>query len=97
MKKEQIPMVLYFYLHSRIRELALKEVNSDGIMSINETRWRMASWKIPNPLKPIVIKIWEDLGIIKKIDKRNIQFLQTDFDMENLGKIYSELGIFTEE
>lgn len=90
-------MVLYFYLHQKVGEPSFKEKSRDGIMSITEIKWRMFQWKIPECLKPLIIKIWEDMGIVKKVDRRNIKFLKTDFDIENMGKICSELGIIPED
>lgn len=92
--EKEISMVLYFYLHSKVGESVLNEKKGDGIMPIKEVEWRMFQWKIPSCLKPIIIKIWEDLGIIKKIDKRNIKFIKTDFNIEDIGRLYDKLGIF---
>jgi hypothetical protein len=94
MNKEEIPMVLYFYLQSKVGEPAFED-NGDGTMSLAEARHRMFQWKIPKNLKPAIIKIWEDIGIITRIDRRNIQFKKTDFDIDDLREINKELGIDT--
>jgi hypothetical protein len=96
MKKEEIPYVLYFYLHAKVGEHSFEE-NGDGIMTIREAMYRMFQWKIPNSLKPAIIKIWENLGIVKKLDRRNIQFIKTDFDINDLRYVNDGLGIFPEE
>jgi len=63
-------------------------------MSIHEVEWRMAQWRIPNKLKPLIIKVWEDMGIVKKIDRRTIEFIRTNFNVEDMGEIYTELNLF---
>lgn len=54
----------------------------------------MAQWRIPNKLKPLIIKVWEDMGIVKKIDRRTIEFIRTNFNVEDMGEIYTELNLF---
>jgi hypothetical protein len=92
MKKEEIPYVLYFYLHSKVGAHSFEE-NGDGIMTIREAMYRLFQWKIPNNLKPAIIKVWENLGIVKKLDRRNIQFLKTDFNINDLRYVNQNLGI----
>jgi len=92
MKKEEIPMVLYFYLQWKVGEPSWED-GGDGTMSKAEAMHRMFQWKIPNNLKPSIIKIWEDMGIVVKLDKRNIQFKKTDFDINDLRYINEVLGI----
>lgn len=83
-------MVLYIYLQSKIGEPSFLDGN---VMPVSEVCWRMAQWKIPNNLKPIIIKIWEDMKLIEKIDKRNIRFKKTNFDIMDLREINKELEI----
>ena len=87
---------LYLYLHSQISKVSFED-RGDGTMPLKEIFWRMFQWKIPSVLKPAILKIWEGMGIVKKIDKRNYQFIKTDFDINNIGKLYEELGIIPKE
>jgi hypothetical protein len=87
---------LYLYLQSKISEVAFAD-RGDGTMAKTEIFWRMFQWKIPSVLKPAILKIWEDIGIIKKIDRRTYQFKKTDFDINNIGKLYEKLGIIPTE
>jgi hypothetical protein len=54
----------------------------------------MFQWKIPKCLKPVIIKIWEQMGIIKKIDRFTLEFQKTKFNIENMGEIYEQLNLF---
>jgi len=83
--------IFYLYLHSKIGEPVM---NKDRRMSISEVEFRMFQWKIPKCLKPVIIKIWEQMGIIKKIDRFTLEFQKTKFNIENMGEIYEQLNLF---
>ena len=87
---------LYLYLHSQISKVAFED-RGNGIMPLEEISWRFFQWKIPAVLKPAIVKIWECMGIIKKIDRRTYQFKKTNFDINNIGKLYEDLGIIPKE
>jgi predicted transcriptional regulator len=85
----EIDSVFYLYLASK-----LKNNSEDGEMSITDLKWNMFQWKIPEVIKPIIIKEMEKLGLIEQIDKRTIKFLRNDFDIKNIGKYAERAGVF---
>jgi hypothetical protein len=89
--------IFYLYLHSQVGNLAFEKGCKDGTLSIAETYSRMFQWRIPNNMKPIILKIWLNLGIVKRLDRRTIQFIKTGFNKNNLGDVYDKLGLFPEE
>jgi len=89
--------IFYLYLHSEVSKHAFESGSKDGTMPIAEAYYRMFQWKIPNNLKPIILKIWLNLGIVEKLDRRTVQFKKTDFNKNDLGSIYDKLGLFPEE
>ena len=88
--------IFYLYLQSKVSEPAF-EKRGDGTMSVAEATYRLFQWKIPNVLKPVVIKIWENMGIVERIDRRTLKFKKVDFDISNIGSIYDKLGLFPNE
>jgi hypothetical protein len=93
MKKEDIPYVLYFYIQEWVSKPSF-EKGKDGIMKEEEVRSRMFEWRIPNNLKPVIIKVWERIGIAKRINRKEIKFTKTDFNINDLRYINEELGIY---
>ena len=83
--------IFYLYLHSKIGEPV---INKDKLMSISEVEFRMAQWRIPERLRIVIIKIWERMGIVTKVDNRTIEFNKTNFDIEDMREIYQSLNLF---
>jgi len=88
-KKEGIPCILYLYIHSKLRTLT----NTD---TIEEKRFRsfLFQWKIPESLRPIVIKEMELLGLITRQNRFTIKFNTSKFNQENLKPYYKNLGLW---
>lgn len=92
MNKKDIPYVLYFYIQEWVSRPAFEKGN--GIMSEKDVRSRMFQYRIPENLRPAIIKIWEQLGIAKRINKLEIQFTKTDFNINDLRYVNEVLGIY---
>src|SRR3990167_1537647 len=89
--KEDIPCVLYLNIHSKLRKLALEKYKSPR-MPISEMEWRMFAWKVPSTLRYIVLREMIMLNLIKKISQYEIELLESDFDENDLRKIYKKIG-----
>lgn len=51
-------------------------------------------YRIPNCLKPLILKEMEKLNLIRKVNGRMIEFLSSEFNIEGIGKYYMELEIY---
>lgn len=87
----EIPCVLYLNIHSKLREIAIKNYNKP-ILPITEAEWRMFMWKVPSTLRNIVIKEMIILNLVKKISQYEIEFLESNFDDTDLREIYKKMG-----
>lgn len=96
MTKEDVVNTLYYYLQYEVSKPSF-ENNGVGIMPIETAEWRMFQWKIKKELKPAIIKIWEKLGLVKKLDRRTLQFIKTDFNINDLRLINTELKVIPDK
>ena len=87
-KKEDIPKVFYFYLHSKLMENAKEDK-----MEMGELRWRLFQWKIPKELRTLIIAELIHLKLIDKLSQHEVRFNKSIFDINNLQRYYIELGI----
>ena len=89
MNKKEIPCIFYIYLHSKIVE------NLEGeIISIKEVKMYLSEWRLPNKIKPLILKELEILGLIKEVDRRHIKLNKSKFDIEDCNKYYRKLKLF---
>lgn len=89
MNKKEIPCIFYIYLHSKIFEnLGLEVVN------IREVKMYMSKWRIPNKIKPLMLRELEILGLIKIVDRANIKLNKPIFKIEDCSKYFVKLKIF---
>jgi hypothetical protein len=93
MRKEDITYVLYFYIQEWVSRPAF-EKGKNGIMTEKEVRGRMFEWRIPENLKPAIIKVWEQIGIAKRINRKEIKFTKTDFNINDIRYVNEVLGIY---
>jgi len=91
-KREEIPCLLYLYIHSRIDDWAKRED-----LPIKELLMFMHEWRIPKKLRPLILKEFEMLGLVKRIDNRTLKIEQPLFDMKKVNDYYESLGLFTTE
>ena len=83
--------IFYLYLHSKLKK---REINLAEEMSIYELFSRMFQWRIPNCLKPLIVKEMELLGLVRKIDNKTIELLPSKFDINDVRCYYKQLGIY---
>ena len=86
-----IPNVYYFYLHSMLK---IREINIAEEMTVSDFCSRMFQWRIPDCLKPLIIKEMEILGLIRKIDNKKLELLPSKFDINDVRCYYKQLGIY---
>ena len=86
--------IIYLYIHTKIGEPIWNGHLGDCTMSICEVKKKMYLWRIPDELRPIIIKVWEQMGIVEKVNKKKIKFIKTEFDLSKVNKMYENFGIF---
>lgn len=77
----------YIYIHSK-----LKERSSNNLVRLSEAKEYIGEWKIPKPLRIVIIKELEQLDLIK-IEKEFISIRPSKINIENISGIYSNIGI----
>lgn len=88
---EKIPCSFYYYLHFVLMSMLLYK--NTRVISIKELEAGMFQWRIPKALRPVVIKELEILGLIKKINRNEIEIMDSEYNPEDLRKFYECVGI----
>lgn len=88
-KRGELQHIFYLYLHSK-----LVEASTDGYLTTHEANWRLFQWKIPDCIKPLVLKELEILGLIKLENKNLIKIGESKFNIEYLYPYCKKLGIY---
>jgi len=83
----EIPCVYYLYLHSKIFEKFKIAVSYKDIKKF------LFEWRIPQKLRPLIIKELEILKLIKK-KKNTYELKKPQIYEENVNKYYEMLGMF---
>ena len=82
---------IYYYLHSKVARFV---VDDGKLMSNHEVEWRLSQgWGIPKKLCPAIIDVWEQLTLIRKIDRFTIEFNKPQFDEDDLRELCILRGI----
>ncbi len=89
-QKEVIPCVLYFYIHNKLKEKFSKGV----VVTTKEAMSYLFEWRIPENIRPIIIKELEILGLIERVGRRSIKINSSSFELDDLREFYKELGIY---
>jgi len=87
--KRGIPCVLYLYIHS-----VLKNHSDCNKMSEKEFRSFLFQWKIPESIRPLVIREMEILGLIERKNRFLIKFNKPQFNKEDITEFYEELEMW---
>jgi hypothetical protein len=90
-KKEvkEIPYVYYLYLHSKIWDMSKGQIISE-----KDLKKYLYQWKIPEKLRPLIIK---ELILMKLISQEKQYFLRIErpeFKEEEINRYYELLGFF---
>ena len=80
----------YFYIHSE-----LKKKYNGNYVSIKEAKSFLFEWRIPKPLRPIILKELEKLGLIEREDRYTIKLKESKIDIENISQLYSLAGLLS--
>ena len=62
-------------------------------ISIKQAKVFLYEWRILKSIRPIIIKELELLGLVERVNKKNILLNESDFDEEDLFKYYSRTGV----
>jgi|26BtaG_2_1085354.scaffolds.fasta_scaffold00103_21 hypothetical protein len=88
-QKEGCQNIFYFYVHSKLKEHSLA-----GAISVRKTYSLLARcFRIPKPLRIVIIKELESLGLIEKSDKKLLRILNNGLDFSNTNLIYRKVGL----
>ena len=83
----KVPYIFYIYIHYRLHEkFGEKEV------SIKDAIRFLFEWRIIKPIRPIIIKELEMMGLVERINKRTIKINRSYFEPENIGEYYRNVG-----
>lgn len=89
MEEKEIPKVLYLYIHFKIWDYFKKEK-----VSLKDFTSFLFEWRIPKVIRPIIVKEFEVLGLIKKDGRYELKITRPEFNMENYPKYFEELKIY---
>ena len=80
----------YFYIHSE-----LKKKYNGNYVSIKEAKSFLFEWRIPKPIRPIILKELEKLNLIEKEDRYTIKINESKIDMDNISQLYTLVGLLS--
>jgi hypothetical protein len=89
MKEVKIPYFYYLYLHSKIWEMAKGQVIQE-----KELKKYLYQWKIPEKLRPLIIKELIILGLIEQDKRFYLKINRPEFKEENMNDYYQMMGVF---
>ena len=85
----KIPCLFYYYLHSKIWEMA-----SGSLISERDLKKYLFQWRIPEKMKILIIKELILLGLLEKEQRYILKINRPKFDEKDLNKYYELFGIF---
>ena len=86
---KDIPKVFYYYIHSKIWERSRGNSIQKKIL-----KGYLAEWRIPNNLRPLIIKELILLGLVINGKRHYVDIARPEFDEEKINELYMELKIF---
>lgn len=88
--KEVIPCIFYYYLHCKLKEKFKEETE----LSTKEAMKFLFEWRIPEKIRPVMIKELEMLNLIERVNKKIIRLKHSDFTLEDVREFYKTVGIY---
>ncbi len=83
-----MPCTFYYYLHNILYEkYGEREVNITTIKDF------LFQWRIPTPMRPVIIKELEIFGLVERVNRRLIKIKKSYFDKDDISKLYSAVGL----
>jgi len=89
-QKGEVQYVFYNYIHYMLVE----KYREDKIISTKDAMKFLFEWRIPEKIRPIIIKELEKLKLTERINKKTIKLNPSSFDTEDLRKFYEGVGIY---
>jgi len=86
---KDLPCAFYYYIHCR-----LYEKHGSKEISMKKARDFLFEWRILKPLRPIIIKELEALGLVKRINKKRLIILKPDMKVEEISKYYGDFALY---
>ncbi len=77
--KEEIPKVLYLYIHLKLYQ----RTNGSHIISIKDATLFLGKWHIPKRLRYLILRELMIMGNIEKVDYSNIEIKKPETNIEN--------------
>ena len=87
-RKNEFKGYWYLYIHSKLRE---RTVYNE--LPITEAKSFLFEWRVPKQLRIVVLKEMEELGLIEILNRNTIKINKSNFDFDNINKIYEEIGL----
>ena len=85
----KIPCLYYLYLHSKIWEMS-----QTHLIQEKELRKYLFQWKIPDKMRPLIIKELILLGLLENDKQYVLKIKRPVFSEEGLNEYYERLGLF---
>jgi len=96
MERDEIPRLLYLYIHSKL----YKQTNGSHIMKLKDATTFLSNWKIPKRIRPLVMKELEIIGLTEKIDRITLEIKRPTINLdcpEDYYEMQKKLKIIIEE
>jgi hypothetical protein len=90
--KKEIPCSFYYYLHFMLMSMLLGE--NKRVLTLKEFESGMFQYRIPKQLRPVITKELEILGLVKRINKNEVEVKDSKFNPADLRKYYKLVGIY---
>lgn len=82
--------MFYYYIHYMLKE----KYREGTVLSTKDAMKFFFEWRLPEKIRPVIIKELETLGLIKRINKKSIEINGSDFDLKDLRGFYKAVGIY---
>ncbi len=64
------------------------------VLSTKEAMAFFFEWRLPEKIRPVIIKELEMLDLIERINKKSIKIKGSNFTLEDVRKFYEAVGIY---
>jgi len=87
-KEKELP-IIYLYIHSKMEE------NFKGVcIHTKELKSFLFQWKIPNILRPLIIKEMIKMKLLEKEGRFILKLNHSTFNPKKINELYQKFGIY---
>jgi hypothetical protein len=91
-KKGEFTGYWYFYIYSK-----LKERSTNNELNLVDAKSLLFEWRVPKNLRIVIIKELELMELLTIINRDTVKLNNFSIDMDNISKIYEQVGILSLE